>query len=107
VVVVCAEPRFEDRETDTLLNPTVIVEVLSKTPEGYDRGDKFEHYRSVESLSDVVFIAQDNHHVEHYRRQDVNQWLLSETNSLEARVLLSSIGCELLLEDIYRKVRLD
>jgi Uma2 family endonuclease len=104
VVIVCEEPQFEDKEIDTLLNPTVIVEVLSKTTEGYDRGDKFEHYRSIESLSEVVLIAQDKHHVEHYRRQEGGQWVLTETNNLQDRIKLTSISCELALSDIYKKV---
>lgn len=107
VVVVCDPPQFEDKEIDTLLNPIVIIEVLSKTTEGYDRGDKFEHYRSIESLSEVVLIAQDKHHVEHYRRQKDSQWLLSETNSLQDKIMLRSINCELSLSNIYRKVSID
>jgi Uma2 family endonuclease len=107
VVVVCGAPQFDDQEIDTLLNPTVVIEVLSKTTEGYDRGDKSEHYRAVESLAEIVLIAQDKHHVEHYRRQNGNQWLLSETNRLQDKVTLTSIGCELFLSDVYRKVAID
>ena len=104
VVVVCEAPQFEDQEVDTLLNPMVKIEVLSKTTEGYDRGDKFEHYRSIASLAEVVLIAQDKHHVEYYKRQENNQWILTETNSLEDKIILTSIGCELPLSQIYRKV---
>jgi len=107
VVIVCETPQFEDKEIDTLLNPTVIIEVLSKTTEGYDRGDKFEHYRRVESLVEVVLIAQDKHHVEHYTRQISGQWLLSETNNLQDKLIITSINCELPLRDIYRKVSVD
>lgn len=104
VVVVCGPPQFDDEELDTLLNPTVIIEVLSKTTEGYDRGDKFEHYRSLASLAEVVLIAQDKHHVEQYGRQASGQWLLTETNNLQDRIILASIDCELPLSQIYRKV---
>ena len=107
VVIVCSMPQFEDKEIDTLLNPSVVIEVLSKTTEGYDRGDKFGHYRAVESLAEVVLIAQDKHHVEHYTRQANGQWLLSETNNLQDKIRLTSIECELLLSDIYRKVSVD
>ena len=107
VVVVCGLPQFEDKEIDTLLNPIVIIEVLSKTTEGYGRGDKFEHYRSVASLSEVVLIAQDKHHVEYYRRQEGSQWMLTETNSLQDKIILASINCELPLSQIYRKVSID
>lgn len=104
VVVACGAPRFEDSEVDTLMNPIVIIEVLSKTTEGYDRGDKFEQYRSIESLTEVVLIAQDKHHVECYRRQGNGQWTLTDTNNLLDKVKLTSIECELSLNQIYRKV---
>jgi len=104
VVVVCGDPQFEDKEVDTLLNPTVIIEVLSKTTEGYDRGDKFEQYRLIPSLVEVVLIAQDKHHIEDYRRQESNHWMLTETNNLLDKLMLPTIGCELLLGEIYRKV---
>jgi Uma2 family endonuclease len=82
----------------------VIFEVLSKTTEGYDRGDKFEHFRAIESLADVVLIAQDKVHVEHYTRQTGGQWLLSETNDLRDKIVLAPIDCALALHDVYRKV---
>lgn len=105
VVVVCGEPRFEDAEVDTLLNPKVLCEVLSKSTEDYDRGKKFEHYRTVPSLSEYVLIAQEKPHVEHFVRQPSNQWLLSETSRLEDQIRLPSIECVLALSEIYRKVK--
>lgn len=107
VVAVCGSPQFEDNQVDTLLNPVVVLEVLSKSTEGYDRGDKFEHYRTVESLSEVILVAQDKYHLEQYARQSDNHWLLSETNNLEDTIKLSSINCELSLRAIYRKVAVD
>jgi len=107
VVVVCGVPQFEDNQVDTLLNPVVVIEVLSKSTEGYDRGDKFEHYRTIESLSEVVLVAQDKYHMEQYVRQADNHWLLSETKKPEDTIKLSSINCELSLRSIYRKVVVD
>jgi Uma2 family endonuclease len=107
IVVVCGSPEFEDREIDTLINPALIIEVLSKSTEGYDRGDKFGHYRKVESLSEYLLIAQDKHHLEHYTRQSDNRWLLSETDDLQAHIQLPSINCELGLADIYDKVEME
>ena len=104
VVVVCGQPRFEGDELDTLLNPKIIAEVLSKSTEGYDRGKKFEHYRTLESLAEYVLIDQQKPHVEHYVRQADNRWLLSETNDLNAVIRLPSIQCELSLAEIYRKI---
>jgi Uma2 family endonuclease len=105
--VVCGEPRFEDERRDTLLNPEVVVEVLSESTEAYDRGKKFEHYRSVPSFREYVLIAQDRHRVERYTRQPDGRWLLSdEADGLDAVVELSSIGCELRLSEVYHLVNL-
>jgi Uma2 family endonuclease len=104
VVVVCAEPRFEDEHADTLLNPTVILEVLSPTTEAYDRGKKLESYRTLGSLQEYVLAAQDGPRIDHYARQGDGQWLLTAAEGLDAVVLLPSIGCELTLAGIYAKV---
>ena len=107
IVALCGEAKFDDGQRDTLLNPTVIVEVLSKSTEGYDRGDKFEHYRKLESLAEYLLVSQDKHHVDHYIRQPDNQWLLSEASSLQAIVQLPSISCNLALPEVYDKVDID
>lgn len=104
VVVVCGQPQFADEQRDTLINPTLIVEVLSESTKDYDRGEKFEHYRMLASLNEYVLIAQDKHHVEHFVRQSDNRWLLSETNWLEDSLYLPSIDCNLALTEIYDKV---
>lgn len=106
VVVVCGPAQFADDQKDTLLNPTLIVEVLSESTKDYDRGGKFEHYRTLTSLSEYVLIDQDKYHVEHFVRQPENRWLLSETNLLADTVHLSSIDCDLALTEIYDKVEL-
>ena len=103
VVVVCGEPRAEDDTFDTLLNPVVIVEVLSPSTEGYDRGEKFEHYQQIASLTDYILISQDEVHVEHYCRQG-SGWLQTEFRELEDVLSLPSIDCELRLQDVYRRV---
>ncbi len=104
VTVVCGEPRFEDEQVDILLNPTLIIEVLSDSTEDYDRGRKFAHYRQIESLKEYLLVAQDEPHVERYRRQDEHQWLLWETSQPDASVELASIRCEVTLHEIYAKV---
>jgi Uma2 family endonuclease len=106
VVVVCGVPQFEDPQADTLLNPKVIVEVLSRTTQDYDRGAKFEQYRSIESFIEYVLIAQDKPHVEHFARQADGRWILSETNHLGDCIDLESIGARLTLADVYEKVEL-
>ncbi len=124
VTVVCGEPHFDDKHTDTLVNPTLIIEVLSPSTEAYDRGEKFAHYRKLPSLTDYVLVAQDQVRVEHYvrylwpvdgsdmdyaghRRGTHDQWMLAELSDLDghdATLQLTSIGCNLLLRDIYERV---
>jgi Uma2 family endonuclease len=104
VSVVCGEAEFADEKRDTLLNPTVIVEVLSPTTEAWDRGGKFERYQQRTSLQEYVLIAQDRPRVERYARQGDEEWLLTVTTGLAGRVSLSSIAGELRLAEIYRKV---
>ena len=103
-IVVCGKAEFEDSELDTLINPTVLFEVLSPTTEAYDRGKKSQSYRSIESLQEYVLIWQDQVRVEHYVRHDRGKWLLSETTQLEAILDLGSIGCQLALADVYDRV---
>jgi Uma2 family endonuclease len=103
VVVACGQPQFEDGELDTLLNPTLIVEVLSESTEDYGRGTKFAHYRTIPSLAEYVLVAQDKVHVEHFVRQ-AEGWLLTETDDLAATLDLPSLGCTLALADIYERV---
>ena len=104
VVVVCGEPRFEDQHVDTLLNPTVIIEVLSDSTESYDRGEKFAHYRALPSLSDYLLVAQDQPRIEHYQRQPDGRWLYSATDGLDAQVEITTIGCVLPLAEVYERV---
>jgi Uma2 family endonuclease len=106
VVIVCGEPLLEDDYFDTLLNPTVLVEVLSKSTERYDRGKKFYLYRTIESLAEYLLIAQDEYKVEHYTKQPDGPWTLSDHRSLDDAVELDSIKCTLLLREVYEKVAL-
>jgi Uma2 family endonuclease len=104
VTVVCGEPQFdEDEVPDTLLNPTVLIEVLSPSTENYDRGKKFQHYRTLESLQEYLLISQESARIEHYVRQG-EQWLFSDAYRLEDVVKLPSIDCILALADVYEKV---
>jgi Uma2 family endonuclease len=103
VVAVCGEQHFEDSELDTLLNPSVIIEVLSDTTERYDRGDKFDYYRSIASLREYVLVAQNSMRVDHYVLKD-GQWVFSTLSAAEERLALPSIGCEISVADIYEDV---
>ena len=103
LVAVCDEPEFEDAQVDTLLNPSLIVEVLSASTEVYDRGEKFAHYRRLSSLSEYMLIVQDKARVELFLRER-EKWVFSEYAGMRDNVLLSSIKCEMTLQEIYDKV---
>jgi Uma2 family endonuclease len=104
VIALCDEPRFSDEQQDTLLNPALIIEVLSESTKDYDRGGKFEQYRTIESFVEYLLIAQDRPHVEHHTRQPSGTWILQETNSLEDTIQLKSVPCSLRIADIYAKI---
>ncbi len=106
VVIVCGERLYLDGHHDTLLNPKVIVEVLSPSTEAYDRGPKFEHYGQIESLQQYLLLSQDRMRAELYSRQAGGQWLLTFASHPEEFVDLSSVGCTLSLAECYEKVDL-
>ncbi len=105
VVVVCGDPQLA--QEDNLLNPTLIIEVLSPSTEQYDKSIKFDLYRSIESVQEYVLIAQDRPHITHYIRQPNQTWLFSEQNALTGSLELPSINCVLAIEEIYAKVTFD
>ena len=104
LVITCNQPRFLDKEVDTLLNPQVIIEVLSDSTEKYDRGKKFEMYRTIPSLREYVLISQDRAHVDRFSLNEQGQWVLDDASGLDAVIELSTVGCRLPLADIYAKV---
>jgi Uma2 family endonuclease len=105
--VVCGEPRFLDQTRDTLLNPDLIVEVLSPSTEAYDRGRKFEHYRSIESLREYLLVSTDRMIAELFTRQPDGRWLLTAAGRIEDVLDLQSVGCRIALADLYEGVDLD
>ena len=106
LAVACQGLRFD--EDDCLLNPVVLIEVLSKSTQDYDRGSKFAHYRTLTSLVDYVLVAQDRPYVEHFSRQSAGQWLLREIEGEDegTEIVLGSIGVRLPLSHVYRKLDL-
>lgn len=106
MIVVGGESEFSDAQMDTLENPNMIIEVLSESTKDYDRGGKFEQYRTLESFKEYLLVSQDKPHVEHFARQPDKRWLLSETNLMEDSIELTSISCTLALAEIYDKVKL-
>ena len=104
IIVVCGEPRFEDDTFDTLLNPIVVIEVLSPSTAAFDRGEKFEHYKQLASLQEYMLISQNRVHVEHYLRRE-DRWTLTEFRGIDAVIHLLSNRCKLSVRDIYTLVK--
>lgn len=102
-VVVCGQPTFEDAEEDVLIDPKAIFEVLSSSTESYDRGLKFEDYRTIPSLRDYVLVSQDKALIEHYARQADDSWLLREVRAGQ-RLHLSSADCDVRADEVYLNV---
>ena len=101
IAAVCGEPRFEDDCFDTLVNPQLIVEVLSDSTESYDRGKKFAHYRTVDSLSEYVLVSQTECRLERFCRQDDGNWLYTESTGPEGSMELTSVACRIFLSSVY------
>ncbi len=104
VSVTCGQEIYEDEREDILLNPILIVEILSPSTAGYDRGDKFQHYQFIKSLQEYILIAQDTCRVEQFVRQHDWEWKYRIYANLDDVVKLESIGCELPLKEVYLKV---
>jgi Uma2 family endonuclease len=103
VAAVCGEPRFEDDEVDTLLNPSLVVEVLSPATERYDRGKKFGHYERIDSLREYVLVSQDAVLVERFTRQE-GGWLRTVYLRRDDVLPLESVGVEVPLSEVYARV---
>ena len=105
--IVCGEQIFDDDHRDTLLNPTVIVEVLSDSTEKYDRGKKSNHYRQIKSLKELILIAQDRPQVERFTRQPNGDWLFHEQTELSAEFESKSLGISVAMSELYRGVKFE
>src|SRR5215467_2329534 len=105
LVVVCGAPQFHDAYRDVLLNPTVIIEVLSPSTEAFDRGEKFWRYRMwLPSLTDYLLVSQTLPLIEHYVRQADDTWNLTTVRTMEASVYLASVDCTMRLRDVYDRI---
>ncbi len=108
VVVVCGKPEFQDEHRDTLLNPTILFEVLSSSTAAYDRGEKFKHYRTLDLLQEYVLISQETMLIERYVRQEGTRfWTFSDAEGPDAQMELEAIGCSLSLAEVYDKVEFE
>jgi len=106
LMVTCGELQIADEHDDIVLNPIVLIEVLSKSTQDYDRGEKFASYRNIPTLQEYLTIDQYKVHVEQWSRQPDEQWLSQEFHDPNAMVRLASVRIELQVADIYRRVNL-
>jgi Uma2 family endonuclease len=106
VVAICSQPQFLDDTMDTLLNPELIVEVLSESTRNYDRGDKFQQYRGISSFREYLLVDQERVHVECYSKQSDGTWSLWETDAIDRVVQLDSVNVALAVAEIYFKIDL-
>jgi Uma2 family endonuclease len=104
VSVTCESPRYEDDRELTLLNPLLVVEVLSESTEAYDRGRKFNHYQTIPSLREYVLVATDRAHVDHFTRLDDGRWALTTYDGLETSVDLPTLGAKIAMSETYTGV---
>ena len=105
LVVVCGAMQFHDQVRDVLLNPSLIIEVLSPSTEAFDRGEKFRRYRTwLPTLQDYLLVAQDKPFIDHYHRVEENRWELVSREGLEANLYLESVHCTLRLADVYDRI---
>jgi Uma2 family endonuclease len=102
-MIVCGQDKFDDDHKDMLLNPDVIIEVLSDSTESYDRGKKFENYRKIASLKEYVLISQDVRKIEKFLKNG-KFWIFAETDDDNSEMILESVGCSLNLDEVYDKV---
>lgn len=107
VVATCERPCFADDNSDTLLNPQVIIEVLSPSTESYDRGKKFEHYRQLESLQEYLLVAQDRQHIDRFIKQADGRWALDEAREPDGVLALESVDAQLPLSEVYARVEFE
>ncbi len=104
MVAVCGKPLVEDKHQDTLLNPILIIEILSPSTQRYDRGPKFERYKSIESLREYITVAQYEPRIERYLLTEAGAWEPTVVEGLESSIRLDSIGVELALARVYERV---
>ncbi len=102
LAIVCGEPKYHDKKSDVLINPTVIFEVLSPSTEHYDRGEKFLRYvNGIESLTDYILISQNKPAIEHFQKQSNGEWEKTEIEGIDSILRVASIECEISLSELY------
>lgn len=106
IMIICGEPKFQDQQFDTVLNPAVLIEILSPSTANYDRGAKFDLYREIESLKEYILIDSSFYHCVHYTRNADNTWTLSETKNINGDLSIVSIDLKISLTEVYAGIQL-
>lgn len=107
VFVIDGTPALHENRTDTVTNPSLVIEVLSKSIQNYDHTDKFRYYRSIPSFKEYILINQYEYLVEHYAKTGKGEWLLGEYEAIDDKINISSLNLEITLSDIYKGVNFD
>jgi Uma2 family endonuclease len=109
VSIVCGAPQFRDARNDVVTNPVVLIEVLSDSTEAYDRGKKFNYYRTIESLRDYILVSQKEPLIDLYSREPNGSWQIQSIAGLDsdAQVIIPSVNCQFLLSDVYDGVEFE
>ncbi len=107
ISIICDEPKTTDQEDDTVTNPSVIIEILSKSTCDHDRGGKFNLYRAIPTLKEYILIDSTKISVELFRKQDSSHWLLSEFKQLHEEFVIETIDLTLTLKDVYEDVKIE
>jgi Uma2 family endonuclease len=107
VVVVSGEPAFEGKELDILLNPTVIVEIMSRATLNHDKTEKLDRYLAMESVREILLIKEEDMRVEHYFKQTQNQWTYKIYGNREDIISIESVNCKISLSEIYSQIKFD
>lgn len=107
IVITCGERIFEDDKKDVLLNPQVVIEVLSKSTKLKDRNEKLESYFALASLNDYVLVEQDAMRIEHFSRIDEENWRLRLLNEKSDEIIFEKIGCRVSLDDVYNEIQFE
>jgi Uma2 family endonuclease len=104
VMIVKDEPILAENRTDTITNPSIIFEILSKSTSNRDRGEKFNYYRSISEFQEYILIDQYQVHIEHFSKTSENSWLFTESKEKDGILRLVSLNCEINHQDIYKRV---
>ncbi len=107
LVIVCGKPELSEKDPNSVTNPKVIVEILSPSTEDYDRGSKFDQYRSIPSFVEYLVVVQDRIYAGHWVKQPDGGWLLHDLSDGDATVFLSSIGVRFPMSEVYAGVELE